>query len=410
MNAIVLSIGTELTSGQTIDTNSAYLARQLAERGISTLEHITVADDQPEIADAIRRSAAKADLVIVSGGLGPTADDLTRQALADAMGTTLEMDDKCLAEITEFFRLRNRPMSPVNQVQAMVPRGATAIPNKVGTAPGLYARIGRCDVFITPGVPSEMEWMYKNAVEPRLPSLSGVIVHRILHTFGAGESDVGAKIADLMKRGANPLVGTTVAAGLVSIRIIACAATVDEARRMTDGTVAAINERLGELVVGEGDMTMAQVVGELLRKRRQTLATAESCTGGLVGKLITDVSGSSDYYLGGVVSYSNRIKAGLLGVEEALLERHGAVSEPVARAMAEGCRKRLGSDWALAITGVAGPTGGTAEKPVGLVHIALAGPHGTEAIRSVFPGTREIVRLRSALMALNLLRLRLRGQ
>ncbi len=408
MNAVLISIGTELTTGQTIDTNSAYLARQLAAHGIHTLEHVTVADDLDDITEAIRFACSKAELVIITGGLGPTEDDLTRSALAAAMGCDLVLDEACLAEIEEFFRLRKRPMNASNRVQAMIPRLAKPICNKVGTAPGIEARIGETQVFITPGVPSEMEWMFQNAIAPRLPRLNGVILHRIIHTFGQGESDVGARIADLMKRGANPLVGTTVAAGMVSIRVVSHAPTHEQAAAMSEDVVKQLHARLGELVVGESDATLAMAVGDLLRQRKQTLATAESCTGGLIGKMLTDVAGSSDYYIGGVVSYANRIKASLLGVEESLLAEHGAVSEPVAAAMAEGCRTRLGADWAISVAGIAGPTGATAVKPVGLVYIGLAGPGGTEVHQQVFPGSRELVRLRSALAAMNYLRLKLR--
>ncbi len=410
MNAVILSIGQELITGQTVDTNSAYLAQRLSGLGISTREHWTIGDDQAAIAAALRRAAAVADVVLVSGGLGPTEDDLTRQALADVLGTELVMDAKCLAELEEWFRRRERQMVPANRVQAMVPRGARAIDNRMGTAPGLAARVGAADIYIMPGVPSEMKVMYEEQIAPHLPRLGGVIHHHILHTFGTGESDIGMQIADLMKRDANPLVGTTVAAGMVSIRIITCADTDAEARDKTLAVAAEIRRRLGELVVGEGDATMASAVGELLRTRKQTLTTAESCTGGMVGTMLTGVSGSSDYYLGGVVSYANALKQSLLGVGEDLLGAHGAVSEPVAAAMADACRKRLGSDWAISITGVAGPGGGTEHKPVGLVYIGLAGPLGTEVHRSLFPGARDMIRLRAALSAMNYLRLRLLTQ
>lgn len=407
MNAIILSVGTELTTGQTIDTNSAYLARQLAERGIHTMRHVTVADDRADIGAAITEACGKAELVIVTGGLGPTEDDLTRQAMADAMGTQLALDERSLAEISEFFRLRNRAMNETNRVQAMIPAGATAIQNRVGTAPGIAAKVRNAQVFVTPGVPSEMEWMYANAIAPLLPQAGGVIVHRIVHTFGAGESDVGARIADLMRRGANPLVGTTVAAGLVSIRIIACAEAPAQAQAMTDAVVAELHRRLGELIVGEGSATLAGTLGEMLRVRKFTVATAESCTGGLIGKLLTDVPGSSSYYIGGVVAYSNAIKMDVLGVPNELLSAHGAVSEEVAKAMAQGCRERLGSYWAVSVTGVAGPDGGTDAKPVGLVWIGVAGPGGVQAHRWFFPGARDLIRLRSAMAAMNYLRLEL---
>jgi nicotinamide-nucleotide amidase len=407
MKAIILAIGDELISGQTVDTNSAYLSRRLAERGVETVEHRTVGDDKERIASAIAEAAGRVEIVVVSGGLGPTEDDLTRQAMADAMGCELQLNAECLADIEEFFRLRNRKMSPPNRAQAMIPTSAEPMRNKLGTAPGIAARIGAAQVFIVPGVPAEMKWMYDNCIAPRLPPGEGVILHHVVHTFGEGESDVGAKIADLMKRGSEPTVGTTVAAGMVSVRIISRGRTTEDARLQADLTVKTLYERLGNLIVGKGDATMPSAAGELLRKRGQTLATAESCTGGLIGEMVTSVSGSSDYYLGGFVTYSNRLKRDLLGVSEELLARHGAVSEQVAIAMAEGCRQKLGSDWAIGVTGIAGPAGGSAEKPVGLVYVALAGPEGTQVFRHVFPGARDMVRLRSALAAMNCLRLAL---
>ncbi|HUT57914.1 MAG TPA: competence/damage-inducible protein A [Phycisphaerae bacterium] len=407
MNAIIIAVGTELTSGQTIDTNSAYLAERLAGLGIDALEHRTVGDERAAISAAIKCAAAAAELVVVTGGLGPTADDLSRHGLADAMGAELSLDGESLRAIEDMFRRRGRRMAESNRVQAMVPAGARALPNRMGTAPGLAAAVGGARVYVMPGVPAEMRRMFEEAVAPRLPQGQGAIVCRTIHTFGAGESDVGAKIADLMARDADPLVGTTAAAGLVTVRIRCRAGKADEAQRRIDAAAAEIRRRLGELVVGEGNETMASAVGSLLRARGQTLATAESCTGGMLGAMITAVPGSSDYYLGGMVAYCDRLKQELLGVPGGALSEHGAVSEPVAAAMAEGCRRRCGADWAVAVTGIAGPGGGSQDKPVGLVFIALAGEGETHVQRHVFGGTREMVRVRSSLAALNALRMRI---
>jgi nicotinamide-nucleotide amidase len=301
-------------------------------------------------------------------------------------------------------------MGPANRIQAMAPRGAELLENKVGTAPGLFARIGEAAVFVVPGVPSEMEWMFDNQIAPRLPRNVGVTIHRTIHTFGAGESDVGMKILDLMQKAGPVLVGTTVAAGMVSIRIISRGKTGQEAQAQSEEVAQEVKRRLGELVIGEGAESMAAAVGKILRDRRQTLATAESCTGGLLGQMITSVPGASDYYLGGVISYANRVKEKLLGVGAGAIAEHGAVSEEVAAAMAQGARKLMGSDWAISITGVAGPGGGSAEKPVGLVWMALAGPGVAKAGKTLWGGTREIIRTRSALSALNMLRLELMNQ
>lgn len=407
MKAIIIGVGDELVSGQTVDTNSAYLSRRLAENGIITLEHRVIGDRQDAIADVIRNAAARADYVLVTGGLGPTEDDLTRQALADVMNEPLSLDPQCLADVEGFFRRLNRPMAPSNRIQAMIPRGAQAMRNEAGTAPGIKARLGQAHVYIMPGVPSEMKWMYDHCVVGELPAESGVVLHRVVHTFGQGESNVGGVIADLMKRGADPLVGTTVANGIVSIRVVSAGQTAAGAKQKSDAIVAILRDRLGTLVVGEGDDTLAGITGGLLRENAQTLATAESCTGGLIGELLTAVSGSSNYYLGGFVTYSNQLKHKLLGVPENLLAAHGAVSEPVAAAMAQGCRRTAGSAWALSATGIAGPAGATAEKPVGLVFIGLDGPNGTQVQQHVFPGARDMVRLRAALTAINMLRLEL---
>lgn len=407
MNAVILAIGDELTSGQAVDTNSAYLAVQLAAKGIATLEHITVGDDRRAIADALAVAATKAQVVIVTGGLGPTADDLTRFAVADLLGgAEMQLHAPSLEAIQRFFDKIGRVMVESNKVQAMFPVGAEVLPNEAGTAPGLTVRLGDCDIYVTPGVPREMKWMYHTLIEPRLPQQEGAITYSIVHTFGAGESDVGTAIGDLMQRGANPTVGTTVAAGMVSVRIISRAATHEQACGRARAVADEVRHRLGDLVVGEGDDTLAVVVGRLLRERGQTLATAESCTGGMIGEMLTAVAGASHYYLGGVVSYANSVKQELLGVGEDLLIAHGAVSEPVAGAMAAGVRQRTGSDWAISITGIAGPGGGTEAKPVGTVCIGLARPDGTvETHRHVFPGDRNVLRLRSSLAAMNYLRL-----
>jgi len=409
MNAITISIGNELTSGQTVDTNSAYLAGQLDALGIDTLSHVTVGDDRAAIARAITAAAAEAELVLVTGGLGPTADDVTRHALADAMGGVELVEDLAsLAEMEEFFRRRGRTMVDANRIQVMIPAGARAIANACGTAPGIAAGVGSAKVYVMPGVPGEMRQMFAERIAPELPAGQVVIVRRVLHTFGMGESDVGARIADLMARDANPLVGTTVSAGLVSIRVTARAVGAAEAGRLADATIAQLSARLGDWVVGEGDRTMPAAVGMLLRRRRQTLATAESCTGGLIGEMITDPAGSSDYYLGGISSYANSVKRDSLGVGEDILAANGAVSESVARAMAVGCREKLGADWAISVTGIAGPGGGSTEKPIGLVYIALAGPDHAETHRHILPGDRPTIRRRAALTALNHLRLHLR--
>ncbi|MCY2926675.1 MAG: competence/damage-inducible protein A [Planctomycetota bacterium] len=407
MKAWILSIGDELMSGNTVDTNAAYLSRELLAAGIEPALRQTVGDNRTVVADALRRAAAGADVVLVTGGLGPTADDITRHALADAMGTELELNEQCLADLEEFFRCRQRPMVEENRVQAMIPRGAWALPNPIGTAAGLGAKLDGVPVFIMPGVPREMVPMFETAVRPALPQSPVAVVQIAIHTFGIGESNVFAIIRDLMSRQGDLTVGTTISEGLVTVWITSRAPTQEDARARARALADLLKQRLGVIVIGEGKISMASVVGDLLRRRGQTLATAESCTGGLIGEMVTQVAGSSEYYLGGVVAYDNRVKIGLLDVPAALLNEHGAVSEPVAAAMAQCVRRRIGAEWALAVTGIAGPGGGTLDKPVGLVYTALAGAEGTKVEKTIFPGDRQSIRHRAAVAALNMLRLAL---
>ncbi|MEM9883853.1 MAG: competence/damage-inducible protein A [Planctomycetota bacterium] len=418
MQAILLSIGDELALGQTVDTNSAWLAEQLSRLGVSTLLHETIADDRALIAATLRWAAGKADVLLVSGGLGPTEDDLTRQALADAMGVGLEEDAEALAALEKFFAERGYRMAERNKVQALCPVGAAMIPNPSGTAPGLRATLAGAEVFVTPGVPREMKAMYEAAIRPAIEAMLDeagagprkVILTTKLNTFGLGESDAAERLADLMARDRNPTVGTTVSEGLCSIRVRAEFGDPDEAQRQLDDTLAAVEAAVGPTAFGRDGDTLQAVTVDLLREHHQTLATAESCTGGMVGSLVTDVPGSSAAYLGGWVTYTNRLKTELLGVAPEVIEAHGAVSEPVVRAMAEGARQRSGADLAVSLSGVAGPGGGTPDKPVGTVWIALATPAGTDARCARLVGSRFSVRDRAAKCALQMVRLHLLGE
>lgn len=412
MNAAILSIGDELTLGQTVDTNSAWLSSRLVEFGILTQFHLTVPDDQPAIVAAIRHAARIADLVIITGGLGPTADDLTRQALAEAMGVDLVMDAPSLEYLKRFFARRNRVMSPTNQIQAMIPAGAAALPNDRGTAPGIHVRFGQAEIYVFPGVPHEACGLFDRFVFPMLQKNAGagrVILTAKINTFGLGESDVGSKLGALMDRKRNPTVGTTVAGGLVSVRIRSEFPTRDQAQQEMDATLAAVEAALGHIVFSRGDESLQSVVFKLLKERGKTIATAESCTGGLVGKMLTDLSGSSEVYLGGFVTYSNDAKIRDLRVPAEIIAQQGAVSTQTAEAMAAGALSRTGADYALSITGIAGPTGGSDEKPVGTVCFGLAdrSRNNVLTLRLILPGDREMVRDRAAKTALNLLRLRL---
>lgn len=409
MNAIILSIGDELVLGQTVDTNSAWLSQKLAGVGCAVTAHVTVADDQGAIERAIRQCAQQCELLLISGGLGPTPDDLTRQALAKVMNQPLELNERWLRELEKFFAARKRSMPEANLIQAMIPRTAAMIYNTAGTAAGIDATLpSNCRIVVMPGVPKEMKIMFERSVLKTLLAACGgaVILSRTLHTFGLGESAIAEMLGDLMRRDRNPSVGTTVSNGIVSLRINARFDTETTAREQLEQTVSECRKALGPLIYGQEDETLASVVGHLLKSSPEhpTVATAESCTGGLLSTMITDIPGSSAYFSYGWITYANQAKQELLGIPNELLAQHGAVSEPVVRAMARGAQSHAASTYALAISGVAGPDGGTLAKPVGTVCIALAHSEGAEARTFLFPGDREFIRDRSAKMALSLLR------
>jgi nicotinamide-nucleotide amidase len=419
MKAMVLSIGDELILGQTVDTNSAWLSGELASIGWEVAAHLTMGDDQTSIESAIAHAAGRCDVLLITGGLGPTKDDLTRAALARVLAVPLEMNGDWLRRMEEMFRQRGRPMADANRAQALIPRGARMMDNTAGTAAGIDAEFTppgssrRCRIFAMPGVPREMRIMFRDHVAPLLSPMSRgtVILTRTLHTFGLGESNVGEMLGDLMDRARNPSVGTTVSGGVVSLRIASRQKGREEAEEALEKTVAECRRVLGDLIYGADEQTLPSVIGDLLtRGPIRRVATAESCTGGLLAKMLTDVPGSSRYFQRGWITYSNDAKSELLGVDSGLIARDGAVSEGVVGAMAESARRKSGADFALAISGIAGPDGGTPAKPVGTVCIALAHPSGGNARTFSFPGDRQAVRDRSAKMALALLRYHLLGK
>ncbi len=410
MKAVILAIGDELIMGQTVDTNSAWLSARLTEFGVMTVYHKTVPDDVAATVIALKEASAAAELVIATGGLGPTDDDLTRKAFAEILGVPLDLHPPSLERIRLYFKSLGREMPASNRVQAMIPRGAEVVANDWGTAPGIKAMIGKATVFALPGVPQEMKQMAERSIFPQFRGEPGnALAVECLQTFGAGESMVAEKLGALMRRDRNPTVGTTVSGGVVTVRIRSEAPTPVLAKKALATTVKEIEAKLGSLVFGRGDETLAGRVGQLALSKGQRLATAESCTGGLVARLVTDIAGSSNWYVGGWVTYSNEMKTRELGVDAGLIDRDGAVSEAVALAMAEGALQRSGADWAMSLTGVAGPDGGTPEKPVGLVWIGLCRREGegriAKAERFQFAGTRDTIRDRAAKTALNLLRL-----
>jgi nicotinamide-nucleotide amidase len=407
MTAIILSVGDELALGQVVDTNSAWISAQLAAVGCAVRAHVTVSDSKSDIEHAIREAAALCDVLIISGGIGPTEDDLTRQALASVMNAPLELNEQWLVKLEAFFTKLGRVMPQTNKIQAMIPRGARMMDNSAGTAAGIRANLfGGCELFVMPGVPKEMKAMFSRDVLPFIKEHTGgaVILSRTLHTFGPGESTVAERLAKLMDRKRNPSVGTTVSNGYVSLRVNSRFASLEQARTQLEQTEAACREVLGDLIFGADDETLPAVLARMLVEKKKTVATAESCTGGLLAKYLTDIAGSSAYFKQGWVTYTNESKQNQLGVPMSVIEAHGAVSEEVVHDMAQGARKLASSDFAMAISGVAGPSGGTPAKPVGMVCIALAGESSIAARMFMFHGDREMIRDRSAKMALTMLR------
>ena len=387
--AVVLAIGDELLSGETVDTNSSYLDARLEACGWRVVRHIAVPDDEAAIADAFRIAAGLGRLVVSTGGLGPTQDDVTVAGLARALGVARVHSAEVWAAIETRFAAFGRTPTDNNRRQAMVPQSADVLLNEVGTAPGLAARLDEAEIYVMPGVPSEVRWLMKHQVEPRIARPLPVVHRRVIKVVGMGES----MLEQALRRSidARPAVRfgfrTTGAENHVKLAAygLGGVAQLDEAE-------AAVRTALGDAVFGRDHESLAEVVGAALKAAGQTVATAESCTGGWVAKRLTDVPGSSAYVIGGVVAYANEVKTAMLGVDPAVIEAHGAVSEEVAGQMAAGVRARLGTDWGLSTTGVAGPGGGTATKPVGLVWVGLAGPGGVQTRRLHRPGNRDNIR------------------
>lgn len=407
MKAEVLTIGNELLRGEIIDSNKSRLSEMLLSLHIETHYHTSVRDDPPVMRDALERAVGRAEIVLVSGGLGPTRDDLTSEVVAETFGCPLEVDQRALDTIRAFFAGVGREMTENNAKQAWFPKGSEVLENPIGTAPGFMLETPNGSlVFCMPGVPRELVRMVEEQVLPRIARRcgdGGVVRARLLRTFGMGESTLDAELQDVA-RDDDVELGFRTSFPDNYLRALVRGPSVEQADARLDEIVTTIRGRLGELIYGEDDDTLEAVAGRLLREQRCTIALAESCTGGLVAEKLTDVAGSSAYFLGGVVAYSNEAKHSLLGVPAALLEAHGAVSEPVARAMAEGARTRFGADIGVSTTGISGPGGGSEEKPVGLVHVALARAEETHADHFVFPLDRHRHRQLTAQVALDWVR------
>ncbi|MDQ6781016.1 MAG: competence/damage-inducible protein A [Candidatus Eremiobacteraeota bacterium] len=403
-SAEIITIGTELLLGQLVDTNTAKIAAALAEVGVDVFRETSVGDNEERLAAAIGEAMRRSDAVICAGGLGPTVDDLTREAVAKATGCALETDAQALAKLREWFARVGRTMSDNNARQALLPRGATVLANPHGTAPGFALHQKGKLVIAMPGPPREMEPMLREHVLPLLRAhfgLRSTIVTRVLRTVGVAESEIDRRIEDLFRTSANPSIAVLAHLGQVDVKLTAKAETRDAAVALIERLEPVVRQRLGDHVFSADGRSLPEALGARLRERGWSLATAESCTGGIVGSMLTSAPGSSAYYHGGVVSYSDGSKTDLLDVAPELIERHGAVSEEVAVAMALGARAKFHATLGLSTTGVAGPDGGSAAKPVGLVYIGLANRSGdVEVQRRQIPGDREAVAHRASLAAL----------
>ena len=405
--ASIVTIGNEILAGLTVDTNSAFLAIELQNIGIPVISSYTVGDEIDLIVQKLNLASFDADIIVVTGGLGPTDDDLTRQAFSQFLGVELEFKEELIEKIRGVFKSRNFPMPERNRIQAYIPSGAEYIQN-VGTAPGILARHNGKILIALPGVPWEADKMFKSVI-PELKGFAGTQAIEVcrLKCFGAGESAIAEMLGDKMLRGRNPIINCTVHEGIITLHIVASAENKEKARQMCDNEEKILREILGDLVYGSGDETLAEVVSQKLLSQKKTISTAESCTGGLLSKMLTDIPGSSNYFNYGWITYSNEAKITQLNVPSDLIEQYGAVSEQVAKAMAHGARKNSGTDFAIAITGIAGPAGGSEQKPVGLVYICIEYDGGCDIRKYLLSFGREFIRLRAAHTALNMLRQRL---
>lgn len=408
MHVEILSTGDELLTGQVVDTNSPWLMDRLWDLGIMVRRKTLVGDDRADLDAALRETSARADAVVVSGGLGPTEDDLTAERLAAVAGVPLELHEPSLRAIEERFRRFGRTMTPNNEKQARIPRGAEPIPNRFGTAPGFALPLGRALVVCLPGVPLEFRGLAEEWLLPRLAARLGEPpAARILKLFGVPESHADHAMRPVFDDPANAGVRFGFRAHWPEVHVKWTVSGADAGAR-ADRIGAAVRALFGEAVWGEGKEELPALVVARLAERGERVAVAESCTGGLLAELVTRVPGASRVFDLGVVAYADAAKERVLGVPPELLGAHGAVSEPVARALAEGARRVAGATFGLGLTGIAGPTGGTEEKPVGTVHLAIAGPSGTSPVARLYRGDRERIRRQAAYEALNLLRLALR--
>ncbi len=402
----IITIGDEILYGQTLDTNSQWLSIELDKAGFSLVHKATVGDKEEDIVQALDFAGRQADIILITGGLGPTADDLTKPVLARYFGVELVPNEAALQELKELFRQIKRELTDINIAQTHLPANASHITNRLGTAPGIWIEENGKVYVSMPGVPHEMKAMMSEQVLPRLKEKFNVpeVVHKMIKTIGIGESWLAEKIASWEQQLPKEIkLAYLPSPGQVKLRLTMSGHDPDAMRRAIDEQVQRLQPYAGKYIYGYDQDEIEQVIGDLLRKQQQTLATAESCTGGYLAHLITSVAGSSDYYRGSIIAYANEIKEKELGVSAVTLQKHGAVSEETVKAMAEGVKRRLGTDYGLATSGIAGPGGGTPDKPVGTIWIAVAHPHGTATkLLNLFKNREVNIRL-TAIFTLGLL-------
>lgn len=409
-NAVIISVGNELLNGHTLDTNSNWLQQRLLTASVQVGYSCCVSDDISEIKAAIESASRKAGIILITGGLGPTDDDITRNAIAEFLNVQLVYHPEVEEKIKQIFAIINRPMVEKNKIQAYLPAGTDVIDNPLGTAPGIFYSDSKKIIASMPGVPSEMKRMFDETILKKIENFAKKtqIFIKKLKLIGAGESNIAEKLGNLMERGRNPLINCTVDCGIITLHIIATAETKIAAEKLVNDDILRLSALLGEFIYSFNGESLAEVVSRKLLQQKMTLATAESCTGGLIAKQITDIPGSSGYFKCGWITYSNEAKISQLGVKKELIEQFGAVSSEVAMAMAAGAREKSGADFAIAVTGIAGPTGGTEQKPIGLVYISIASKEGIQTEKFLFgPRNRDFIRQRTYQNALNLLRLKL---
>lgn len=405
MKCEILSVGTEILLGDILNTNSRYLSGELANLGIDVYYHQVVGDNRERILSALKEAFSRSDIIITTGGLGPTKDDMTKELVAEFLGMDMYLHEESLKKIEGYFKKMGRIPVKSNEKQAYFPKEAIILENNNGTAPGaIFEKDGKA-IIVLPGPPKEMEPMFNESVRKYLENLTGyTIVSEVLRVFGIGESEAESRLQDLIDSGQNPTIAPYAKEGEVTFRITAKGKDEEEARKLIKPLKEEVYNRLGNLIYNTGDISIQETVGEMLVNKNMTIGVSESCTGGLVSAKLIEYPGISSVFLEGAVTYSNEAKMRTLNVKKDTLEKFGAVSEETAREMAEGIAKRCGSRIGVSTTGIAGPGGGTEEKPVGLVYIGVCIDGETKVERHVFSGNRSAVRNKASMTALNMVR------